>query len=92
MEIKRPKWPSAHVHGQQPAYVDQSKHTSHILAYAARVSEVWKRQVFYNNGWGLEWISHRLGAVPNPFFPLYKALHGTFSKHTEIPREKPEIH
>ena len=26
------------------------------------------------------------------FFPLYKALHGNFSKHTEISREKPNIH
>ena len=25
------------------------------------------------------------------FFPLYKVLHGTFSKHTEIPREKAKI-
>jgi len=25
-------------------------------------------------------------------FQLYKALHGTFSKHTEIPWEKPKIH
>ena len=27
-----------------------------------------------------------------PFFPLYKALHGIFSKHTEIPLEKHKIH
>ena len=27
-----------------------------------------------------------------PFFPLYKTLHGTFSKHTEIPRKNPKIH
>ena len=27
-----------------------------------------------------------------PFFPLYKALHGTFSRNTEIPREKYKIH
>ena len=26
------------------------------------------------------------------FFPLDKALHGTFSKHTEIPWGKPKIH
>ena len=26
------------------------------------------------------------------FFPLHKALHGTFSKHKEIPWEKPKIH
>ena len=26
------------------------------------------------------------------FFPLYKALHGTFSKHTKNPKEKPKIH
>ena len=26
------------------------------------------------------------------FFPLYKALHGTFSKHTKISGEKPKIH
>ena len=26
------------------------------------------------------------------FFPLYKTLHDTFSKHIEIPREKPQIH
>ena len=27
-----------------------------------------------------------------PFFPLYKALHSTILKHTEIPRKKPKIH
>ena len=27
-----------------------------------------------------------------PFFPLYKVLHGTFSRHIEIPQEKPKIH
>ena len=26
------------------------------------------------------------------FFPLYKALHGTFSKHIKNPKEKPKIH
>ena len=26
------------------------------------------------------------------FFPLHKALHGIFSKHIEISREKPKIH
>ena len=26
-----------------------------------------------------------------PFFPLYKAVHGTFSKYTEMPLEKPKI-
>ena len=26
------------------------------------------------------------------FFPLYKALHGTFSKYREIPWKKPKIH
>ena len=46
-------------------------------------------QVFYNNEWGLEWIPHHLGAVINLiFFPLYKALHGTFLKHTENPMGK----
>ena len=28
----------------------------------------------------------------NSFFPLYKTLHGTFSKHTKIPQEKLKIH
>jgi len=37
------------------AYVHRPKHV-----YVVRVSEAWKRQVFCNNGWGLEWISHRL--------------------------------
>ena len=27
-----------------------------------------------------------------PFFPLYKALHGTFLKHTKISQEKYKIH
>ena len=27
-----------------------------------------------------------------PFFQLKKTLHCTFSKHTEIPQEKPKIH
>ena len=27
-----------------------------------------------------------------PFFPLYKALHGTFSKDMENPKRKPNIH
>ena len=26
------------------------------------------------------------------FFPLYKALHGTFSKDMENPKRKPNIH
>ena len=26
------------------------------------------------------------------FFPLHKGLHGTFSKHIEIPQEKYKIH
>ena len=30
--------------------------------------------------------------LQTPFFPLYKALHGAFSKHIEIPREKPKIY
>ena len=30
--------------------------------------------------------------LQTPFFPLYKALYGTFSKYIEIPREKPKIH
>ena len=63
----------------------------HIPTYAARVLEAWKRQVFYNNGWGLEWIPHHLGAIPNPIFQLYKALHGIFQKHIENPKGKPKI-
>ena len=27
-----------------------------------------------------------------PIFPLYKVLHGTFSRHTENPYGKPKIH
>ena len=49
-------------------------------------------QVFHNNGWGLEWISHCLGDTPKPILSLYKALHGIYSKHTRILREKPKIH
>ena len=43
--------------GPQPTYVGSSLRTwakaciyRHILAYAAKVSEIWKRKVFYNNG------------------------------------------
>jgi len=36
--------------------------------------------------------SHIWKPFQTPFFPLYKALHGTFSKHTEISQEKYKIH
>ena len=32
----------------------------------------------------LEWNSHRLGAGPNPYFWLYKAWYGIFSKEDEF--------
>ena len=61
--------------GPRPTYVGNNLRTCaqacvcrHILVYAAKVSEAWKRQVFCNNGWGLEWIPYHLRAIPNPFF------------------------
>ena len=40
------------------------------------------------------WNKSRIVQEPfqTQFFPLYKTLHDTFSKHIEIPREKPQIH
>ena len=70
LEIKWPKWPLAHIGGQKPTYVGQSIRMQDVPAHAARVSKAWKRQVFCNNGWDLEWIPHRLGVVPSPIFPL----------------------
>ena len=42
------------------------------------------------------WNEYESHIVWEPFqthiFKLYKASHGTFSKHIEIPQEKPKIH
>ena len=49
-------------------------------------------QVFYNMAevWNKSHIICE--SFQTSFFPLYKTLHGTFSKHTEIPQEKYKIH
>ena len=40
------------------------------------------------------WNESHIAREPfqTPFFPLYKALYGTFLKHTENPKGKPKIH
>ena len=43
-------------------------------SYVARVSEAYEKQVFYNNGWELEWIPHCLEVVPNLIFSTIKSL------------------
>ena len=55
------------------AYVCAHVHR-HIVAYTVKVSEAYEKQVFCNNGWGLERIPHRLGADPNPIFSTIKSL------------------
>ena len=44
----------------------------HGHAYACLGSRNYERQVFCIWSWDLEWISHRLGAIPNPNFFQYK--------------------
>ena len=41
---------------------------------------------------GLEWISHCLGAAQNPYFQLYKAINGTFSRGTNSGGKTHKIH
>ena len=62
------------------------------LAYVARVSKTKKVKFFaiMAEVWNESHIVREL--FQTLFFPLYKALHYTFSKHTEIPREKYKIH
>ena len=64
----------------------------HRSTYIARVLETYERQVFYINV--KVWNDSHI--VWEPFqtsiFSLYKAIHDTFSKHTENPKGKPKIH
>ena len=47
----------------------------------ARVLET-RKERFFALKLGLERISHRLGAVLNPYFQLHKAIHGEFLRGT----------
>ena len=69
LENKRPRKPSIYVHRHEPT------HTTRVL-------KTYKRQVFYIN---VEvWNKSHIVWEPfqTPIFSLYKAIHGTFSKHT----------
>ena len=62
-------WVAACIRGLNHAYAG-----TFLRTQPSRVSEAWKMQVFCNNGWDLEWILHRLGAVLNPIFSTIKSL------------------
>ena len=44
-------------------------------------------QVFYNNGWVLEWIPHWLGAIPNPIFHYKKPYMVHFQNTQKSPKK-----
>ena len=64
----------------------------HEPAHTARVPETMKDKFFYIN---IE-VWNESHIIWEPFqtliFQLYKALHGTFSKHIENPKGLPKIH
>ena len=79
-------WATADVHGPKHAYASTFLHTQLGFRkhgkgkFFAIMAEVWNE---FHIVWEL---------FQTPFFPLYKALHGTFSKYTEISWEKPKIY
>ena len=79
-------WAAACVHGPKHVYVGTLLHTQLKFQlhkkdkFSTIMAKVW-------NECYIVWEPFQ-----NPFFPLYKTLHGTFSRHTEIPQEKPKIH
>ena len=77
---------------QARTYVCRSDVCARRHEHAAKVSETYKRQVFYINVevWKKSHIVWEL--FQTHIFSLYKAIHGTFSKHTENPKGKPNIH
>ena len=60
----------------------------HILAYATRVSKVWKRQVFCNNRMNLTSFE----SSSKPIFFTIKSLTWYIFRHREISQEKPKSH
>ena len=60
LEIKLPTWPSAHVRGPKHAYASTFLRTQ--LGF-----QKYEKGKFFAI---IEWISHRLRVVPNPFFSL----------------------
>jgi len=67
LENKRPRKPSACVR-------------RHGSPYTTRVSETYEKQVFYIKDWGLEWIPHHLGTLPNTHFSTIQSLTWYISK------------
>ena len=79
-------WAVACVHKPKHAYIGtllhmQLRFQKHKKGkFFAIMAEVWNES-------HIIWESFQ-----TPFCPLYKALHGTFSKHTKNPKGKPMIH
>ena len=79
-------WAAACVRGPKHAYAGTFLHTQLEFQkyekgkFFAKIAKVWNES-------HIIWES-----LQTPFFPLYKTLHGTSSKHIEISREKPKTH
>ena len=86
LENKRPRKPLVCVRRVELAY------TSLMHVHIVRVLETYERQIFCIN---VE-VWNEFHIVWEPFqtliFSLYKAIHGTFSKHTKNPKGNPKIH
>ena len=79
-------WATTCVRGPKHAYTGTLLHTQlgfqkhKKCKFSTIIAEVW-------NEYHIVWEPFQTS-----FFPLYKALHDTFSKHTKIPWEKYKIH
>ena len=74
-------WVAACVHKPKHAYTSIFLHTQlGFQKYKKIMAEVWNES-------HIVWESFQ-----TPFFPLYKALYGTFSKYIENSQEKRKIH
>ena len=79
-------WVEAYVRGPKHAYVGTFLHMQLGFQkykkdkFSTIMAKVWNK------------FHIILELFQTPFFPLYKALHGTFSKYTKILWEKPKIH
>ena len=64
----------------------------HGLTHAAKVLEIMKDKFFCINVkvWNESYIVWE--SFQTPIFSLYKAIHGTFSKHIGNPKRKIKIH
>ena len=85
MENKRLRKP-------RPAYAGLMHACRHEPAHIARVSKTYERQVFCINVeiWNESHIDWEL--FQTLIFSPYKAINGTFSKHTENPKGKPKFY